>query len=197
MKNKSRKGNNTNRYESSLSSDKTQVQSSNNVISDSEFKVIDYFDLTQEEISSSEEMNKDNSLLLGQKRNRASENNNINKTKKKNNKVICDSDNEDSSMSYKSNNANISNANIHYIHNYNNISNANANNSISNKYEKEGLLKLVKMEGFNKIFSLLTNSHFDLKNPVEKKLDQIINQIGLLRTTVILLDIKFNQPIIG
>ena len=196
MKNKSRKGNNTNRYDSSLSSDKTtQIQSSNHVISDSEFKVIDYFDLTQDEISSSEEMNKDNNLLLGQKRNRTNENNNINKTKKKNNKVISDSDNEESSMSFGYNNANISNANINYINNYTNkISNANANNTISNKYEKEGLLKLVKMEGFNKIFNLLTNSRFDLKNPVEKKLDQIISQIGLLRTTVILLDIKFNHP---
>ena len=194
MKNKSLKGHNSNRNDSFLSSEKTQIQSSNHVISDSEFKIIDFFDLTQDEISSSEEINKDNSLMLGKKRKRTNENNNRNIMIKKNNKVINDSDNEESSMSYKSDNANINNANINY-NNYNNMNNDNNNMNISYKYEKEGLLKLVKMQGFNKIFNLLSNSHFDLKNPVEKKLDQIISQIGLLRTTIILLDIKFNHPI--
>ena len=194
MKIKSRKGHNSNRNDSFLSSEKTQIQSSNHVISDSEFKVIDFFDLTQDEISSSEEINKDNSLMLGKKRKRTNENNNRNIMIKKNNKVINDSDNEESFMSYKSDNANINNANINY-NNYNNMNNDNNNINISYKYEKEGLLKLVKMQGFNKIFNLLSNSQFDLKNPVEKKLDQIISQIGLLRTTIILLDIKFNHPI--
>ena len=47
------------------------------------------------------------------------------------------------------------------------------------------------MEGFNKIFNLITKLHFDRRNPVEKKLEEIIFNTGLLQTSLILLQIKF------
>ena len=63
----------------------------------------------------------------------------------------------------------------------------------NNNYEieRDALLKLVKLEGFNKIFTLITKAKFDSKNSIEKKLEEIIFNIGLLRTSLILLQFKF------
>ena len=57
--------------------------------------------------------------------------------------------------------------------------------------EKELLLKLVEKEGFKKVFNCLTITPLDRKDPLEKDIDDIINSIGLLRTSLILSQIKF------
>ena len=67
-------------------------------------------------------------------------------------------------------------------------------NNYNNEFEKEVLNKLVKRQGFNKVFNILSKPCFDRNNPLEKKLDEIICNIGLLRTSLILLQIKFDMP---
>ena len=57
--------------------------------------------------------------------------------------------------------------------------------------EKDMLLKLVEEEGFKKVFNCITIVPLDRNNPLEKKIDDIINNIGLLRTSIILSQIKF------
>ena len=57
--------------------------------------------------------------------------------------------------------------------------------------EKEILENLVKKEGFKKVFNCLTVIPLDRKNPLEKAIDDIISSIGLLRTSLILSQIKF------
>ena len=57
--------------------------------------------------------------------------------------------------------------------------------------EKELLINLVRKEGFMKVFNCLTNTHLNRKDPLEKQIDDIINSIGLLRTSLILSQIKF------
>jgi hypothetical protein len=57
--------------------------------------------------------------------------------------------------------------------------------------EKKILENLVKREGFKKVFNCLTIIPLDRKNPLEKSIDDIINSIGLLRTSLILSQIKF------
>ena len=58
-------------------------------------------------------------------------------------------------------------------------------------YYKEKLLNLTKKDGFQKVFNCLTVIPLDRKNPLEKAIDDIINSIGLLRTSLILSQIKF------
>ena len=67
------------------------------------------------------------------------------------------------------------------------------NTNKNNENEKNALLSLVKREGFNNIFNLISNSQFNRDNPVEKELEEIIFNIGLLPTSIILLQIKFNN----
>ena len=57
--------------------------------------------------------------------------------------------------------------------------------------EKNILKELVKKEGFLKIFNYLTIMPLDRKNPLEKEIDDILMSLGLLRTTLILFQIKF------
>ena len=57
--------------------------------------------------------------------------------------------------------------------------------------EKELLTDLVKKEGFMKVFNCLTITPLNRKDPLEKQIDDIINTIGLLRTSLILSQIKF------
>ena len=59
--------------------------------------------------------------------------------------------------------------------------------------EKEKLINLVKKEGFNKIFNNLTTTPLDRKDPIEKEIDDIITNIGLLRASLILFQIKFSE----
>ena len=59
--------------------------------------------------------------------------------------------------------------------------------------EKERLHNLVKKEGFLKIFNYLTTIPLNRKNPLEKEIDDIITDIGLLRTSLILFQIKFEE----
>ena len=145
----------------------------------------EYIDLTQDDDSSEDEkeINKSNYLLLGNKTQRPNDNNknsnnkNDNKKLTLNNSVYIDVNEEPSYI--LSSNANFYNAN----------NNTNINNN--NDKEREELLRLVKIDGFNKIFNLITKPQFDQSNPVEKKLEEIIFKIGLLTTSLILLQIKF------
>ena len=57
--------------------------------------------------------------------------------------------------------------------------------------EKELLINLVGKEGFMKVFNCLTITPLNRKDPLEKQIDDIINSIGLLRTSLILSQIKF------
>ena len=59
--------------------------------------------------------------------------------------------------------------------------------------EKELLLELVKKEGFMKVFNCLTIIPLNRKNQLEKQMDDIILSIGLLRTSLILFQIKFKN----
>jgi len=61
--------------------------------------------------------------------------------------------------------------------------------------EKELLLQLVKKEGFMKVFNCLTIYPLNRKNQLEKNIDDIIMNIGLLRTSLILIRIKFQSEI--
>ena len=142
----------------------------------------EYIDLTQDESSSEE---KDNfNLLLGKKSKRQkSENKDIDKFKKYSS---FDNSFDNEEELYSSNKININNKN-------NNINNINCEDNINNnnyEAERDELLKLIKLEGFNKIFTLITKAKFDSRNPIEKKLEQIIFNIGLLRTSLILLQLK-------
>ena len=59
--------------------------------------------------------------------------------------------------------------------------------------EKEILSNLVKRKGFMKVFECLTLNPLNREKPLEKKIDDIINSIGLLRTSLILFQIKFQE----
>ena len=114
-------------------------------------KDIEFIDLTQDDnsvINEKEEKKEINAynVSLGKKRKRKKEkyNRNIQKNKKK--KIIKDNDNNNEDKSDKS-----------LLSNKNNIILNNNNND--NKIEKEKLLNLVKEEGFNTIFSLISNSN--------------------------------------
>ena len=155
------------------------------VVNSSFDKDSEFIDLTQDDnsvINEKEEKKEINAynVSLGKKRKRKKEkyNRNIQKNKKK--KIIKDNDNNNEDKSDKS-----------LLSNKNNIILNNNNND--NKIEKEKLLNLVKEEGFNTIFSLISNSNFDQNNPIEKELEEIINRIGLLRVTLFLIQIKFSS----
>ena len=134
-------------------------------------------DLTKEDDSfeDEKEINKSNFLLLGNKTQRQKEeknNNNKSPTKK---------------ITFPNNNNANNNTNNTII----NTANSNINTNNNHEKEREELLNLVSVEGFNTIFNLITKQHFDLNNPVEKKLDEIILNLGLLTTSLILFQIKF------
>ena len=155
------------------------------VVNSSFDKDSEFIDITQDDnsvINEKEEKKEINAynVSLGKKRKRKKEkyNRNIQKNKKK--KIIKDNDNNNEDKSDKS-----------LLSNKNNIILNNNNND--NKIEKEKLLNLVKEEGFNTIFSLISNSNFDQNNPIEKELEEIINRIGLLRVTLFLIQIKFSS----
>ena len=57
--------------------------------------------------------------------------------------------------------------------------------------EKDLLGNLVKKEGFMKVFNCLTITPLNRKDPLQRQIDDIINSIGLLRTSLILSQIKF------
>ena len=61
------------------------------------------------------------------------------------------------------------------------------------KTEREKLYEIVKKEGFFNVLSCLNNTSFNRKNPLEKEVDDIIGSIGLLRTSLILFEIKFSE----
>ena len=156
-----------------------------NIINDSKDQYQDdqaseYIDLTREDDSSEDEKDiSSNNTFLGNKTQREKENNNKNTIQK----TLTFNNSNDSNVIEELNLPN-NNNNIYFPCRRNNI---NSNN----EKEREELLNLVKMEGFNKIFNLITKLHFDRRNPVEKKLEEIIFNIGLLQTSLILLQIKF------
>lgn len=59
--------------------------------------------------------------------------------------------------------------------------------------EKEKLVNLFKRKGFMKVFECLTKTQLNREKPLEKNIDDIISSIGLLRTALILLEIKFKE----
>ena len=136
-------------------------------------------DLTQEEDFSSEEKEKRNNaniILLGKKTQRKKGDNKDHSQKIKKMDIIED---------------NISTLDKSILSDANSI-NLDTDNS-NNRIEKEKLLDLVKNEGFNTIFNLLSNSDFNKNNPTEKELEKIIEIMGLLRVTLFLLQIKFSS----
>ena len=150
---------------------------------DSELKIIDFFDLSKEEDSSDEKENDKNdevfglnNLLLGKKRER--ENNKDNIVDKEKDKINKD----EANISVNTEGPSI------------NLNNDNFINKGRNVSDKQELINLVNKEGFNKIFNLISSTYFDRRNNIERKLDDIICNIGLLRTSLILLQIKFTQP---
>ena len=188
---------NANANLNNIPSRKTMELSVKNFITDDD-DLMEYFDLTQddddyEKEDSIKEENKNqnkqdfneiNKLTLGKKRYRQDNNaNNANNNKKIKN-TITDSDCEENSI----NNIINFNANTN-----NNIPCVKNNTNKNNENEKNALLSLVKREGFNNIFNLISNSQFNRDNSVEKELEEIIFNIGLLRTSIILLQIKFNN----
>ena len=162
---------------------------------DTELKIIDYIDLSNEDDSFNEkepEQNKNNNdnifdlneLFIGKKRERSNNEDDIKeKQKQKEKEKIIKDEIED-------NNAN-------NIKNYPFFNFINENNNINKEKtvsEKQELVNLVNEEGFNKVFNLMTNTYFDRRNYIERKLDDIICNIGLLRASLILFQIKFGQP---
>ena len=75
----------------------------------------------------------------------------------------------------------------------NEIETKNDDNRDIRNPEKEMLANLVKKEGFLKILNLLTVVPLNRKNPLEKKLDDIITNIGLLRATIIMFQMKWEN----
>ena len=57
--------------------------------------------------------------------------------------------------------------------------------------DKKILLELVKREGFARVFNCLTIHPLNRKNQLERIMDDIIINLGLLRTSLILFQIKF------
>ena len=68
--------------------------------------------------------------------------------------------------------------------------NSNDDKRRKNISEKKILSNLVKKEGFIKIFDYLSISPLNRKNQIERELDDIILNIGLLRTTILLFQIQ-------
>ena len=66
-------------------------------------------------------------------------------------------------------------------------------NCIKNLSDREKLSHLVKKEGFPKVFNCLTFIKFNRNNPLERKIEDIVSNIGLLRTTLILLQINMQS----
>ena len=141
----------------------------------------EYIDLTQDESSTEE---KDSfHLLLGKK------------TKRKKNKDKNKNKNKDIYQKNLSFDNSFDNEEEFYppkkIINTDDFNCDNCEDNNNYEIERDALLKLVKLEGFNKIFTLITKAKFDSKNSIEKKLEEIIFNIGLLRTSLILLQFKF------
>ena len=63
----------------------------------------------------------------------------------------------------------------------------------NNIAEKKILINLVKKEGFRKIFEYLSIFPLNRKNPIERQLDDIILNLGLLRTTILLFLVQMEQ----
>ena len=61
------------------------------------------------------------------------------------------------------------------------------------KTEKDILLNLVKRKGFMKVYKCLTMGQLNREKPLEKTIDDIINNIGLLKASLIILEIKFQE----
>ena len=62
----------------------------------------------------------------------------------------------------------------------------------NNIEEKKILLYVVEKGGLIKIFNYLSISPLNKENPTEKAIDNIIENLGLLRTTILLLQILFD-----
>ena len=169
---------------------------------DTELKIIDFIDLSNvdnsfDEKEKEKEQNKNkndnvfelNKLLIGKKRERSNNKDDI-KEKEKEKQKEKEKINQ---IEIEDNTAN----NTNNIENYpflNFINENNINNKGKTISEKQELINLVNEEGFNKVFNLMTNTYFDRRNYIERKLDDIICNIGLLRTSLIMFQIKLSQP---
>ena len=159
---------------SNLSSAKIQPNFKENKL-----KIKENYDLTLENSSSSDEWKEEKSQnkdVLKKKRLRPNERHSKSKSKVKYTKI----------EEYNEEEKEREITPMNYSNNFNNINN-------DNKFEKEALFQLVNIEGFNKIFGLLSKPYFNRKNPLERKIDEIICNIGLLRTSLILMQIKFDS----
>ena len=146
---------------------------------ENKLKIKENYDLTLENNSSSDEWKEEKSQnkdVLKKKRLRPNERHSKSKSKVKYTKI----------EEYNEEEKEREITPMNYSNNFNNINN-------DNKFEKEALFQLVNIEGFNKIFGLLSKPYFNRKNPLERKIDEIICNIGLLRTSLILMQIKFDS----
>ena len=146
---------------------------------ENKLKIKENYDLTLENSSSSDEWKEEKSQnkdVLQKKRLRPNERHSKSKSKVKYTKI----------EEYNEEEKEREITPMNYSNNFNNINN-------DNKFEKEALFQLVNIEGFNKIFGLLSKPYFNRKNPLERKIDEIICNIGLLRTSLILMQIKFDS----
>ena len=164
---------------------------------DTELKIIGFYDLTKEDDSFDEkeqeqekEQNKNdnvfglNKLLIGKKRERSKDKDDIKeKEKEKEQEKITKNGIKDNTNDITKNYP------LYDFINGNNI--INKGKPIS---EKQELINLVNEEGFNKVFNLMTNTYFDRRNYIERKLDDIICNIGLLRTSLFMFQIKYAIP---
>ena len=160
---------------------KGKLMEKSKIVNDSMDLDSEFIDLTQDDESSFKEIDNDfnlnNLILLGKKTERKKEDEKNTQDKKK---IM---DNMDNIINEGENSipSNINSIDLDY-------------EEINTEIEKEKLLQLVKKEGFDKVFNLLTKTQFDMNNPLEKELEEIIYQMGSLRVTLILLQIKFSQP---
>jgi len=81
--------------------------------------------------------------------------------------------------------------------NYNN--NTQINNNIveqtGGSKEKQILGKMIEKRGFLSVFNLLTKSNFNRNDPLEKYIDDLISNMGLLKVSLILFQIYFENQI--
>ena len=84
--------------------------------------------------------------------------------------------------------------NINYTNqNFNN--NSNNNNSDSGSKEKQILAKMIEQKGFLFIFNLLTKSNLNRNDQIEKYIDDLISNMGLLKLSLIIFQIYFETKI--
>jgi hypothetical protein len=151
----------------------------------------------KEEIEEEDE-NSISDLLKKNSRKPKGKGNNIDKKlcgkKRKNEKSICEDNDSKIENCYKMNKNEDKKDKNKNTENRQLITNQKEKKDESKKilYYKEKLLNLTKKDGFQKVFNCLNIVPLNRKNIIEKNMDDIIKSIGMLRTTLLLLEIKFD-----